>query len=332
MSCACVRKLADLLKALVPPLEIKLPEIPVLESLAAIAAPLAAARGVSSAQLAMIANMPPLPPLPLEGLQLASMQAAMQAAGEMATMGISPISPLAAPRLAATIGALNINFAMVPLPAPPPASLLKLSMVCARVAAVRTTLGIDLLSPAAMPQLKLALAAATPIAPPPSLPTLAAYATVAGGASSLGGIQAMLPVLTAMASLSIPPITIPISALTNLLATLAAIENVQGALGINPCLPGAIPAIQLRLAPLAQLEALEIPAPAMAAASSAAGLVPVRPMLGGLAHLPGMNLLPVAKLEFPNVAPLTLALAAANQSGVVTSSACSSSCPMGGKF
>lgn len=332
MSCACVLKLADLLKAMVPPLEIKVPEIPALEPLAAIAAPLAAARGVTSAQLAMIANMPPLPPLPLDGLQLASMQAAMQAAGEMATMGISPISPLAAPRLAATIGALNINFAKVPLPAPPPASLLKLSMVCARIAAVRTALGIDLLSPLAMPQLKAALAIATPVSQPPSVPTLAAYAQVAGGATSLGGVQAMLPVLTAMASLSIPPITIPIPALTNLLATLAAIENVQSALGINPCMPGALPAIQARLAPLAQLEAFEIPAPAMTAASSSINLASIRPMLGGLASLPGMNLLPVTKLEFPNLAPLTLALAAANQAGVMSSSSCSSSCPMGGAF
>ena len=169
MSCACVLKLADLLKGLVPPLEIPVPEIPALEPLAAIAAPLAAARSVTSAQLSAVASMP-LPALPLAGLPLASMMAALQAASEMATMGISPISPLAAPRLAATIGALNINFAKVPLPSPPPASLLKLSMICARVAAVRTALGIDLLSPAAMPQLNAVLAAATPKAQPPTVP------------------------------------------------------------------------------------------------------------------------------------------------------------------
>ncbi len=332
MSCACVLKLADLLKALVPPLDIPVPEIPALEPLAAIAAPLAAARGMTSANFSMLSAMPPLPAIPLDPMQLAQVQAATQAASQMAAMGLSPLSPLTPPRLAATIGALNVNFAAVPIPAPPPASLLALSMVCARVTAVRSMLGVDLLSPLAMPSLSASLAVAPPPAPPPSLPSISAYAALAGGASSLGGIQALLPVLSAMASLSIPAMTVPIPSLTNLLATVMAIENVKAATGIHPCMPGAIPALQARLAPLGQLAGFQIPPAAMAAAGAAAPFLPVRPMLGGMAALPGLNLAPLATLQFPNLAPLTLALTAVNAAGVTSSSACSSGCPMGGKF
>jgi len=333
MSCACVLKLADLLKGLVPPVEIPVPEIPALEPLAAIAAPLSATRGMTSASFSALASMPPLPAIPLDPIQITQVQAATQAASQMTAMGLSPVNPLTAPRLAATIGALNINFAAVPIPAPPPASLLALSMVCARVTAVRSMLGVDLLSPMAMPRLSASLAVATPApAPPPALPSLTAYAALTGGATSLGGIQAILPVLTALASLSIPALTVPIPSLTNLLAMLMAVENVKTATGIHPCMPGAIPAIQARLAPLAQLEGFQIPPATMTAASASASFMPVRPMLSGMAALPGLNLAPLATLQLPNLAPLTLALTAVNTAGVTSSSACSSSCPMGGKF
>lgn len=341
MACICAKSLANLLLSLAPAFELAPPAIrvpPLLEDLSAMLPAVASAGLASNASLAAVARLR-FAPFPLSPLALANIQGAAAAYLQLQALGINPESRSAPARISALINSININLAGLGRTGPPAAlaRLLATGRICAIVVAARAALGLDLLQPNASLPLRAALAAkleamdaAASAFAPPALANLSAYAALAASAAPFGGIGGLVPALQVMLALRIPPLTLTMPSLADLLAALAALTNIRAALGIDPLALNAMALVRAKLALLAPLPGMAL---GMGLSSTASlhlqMILPNLPALPGLrvglaAQLKGLRGLPVR-----NLAPITLAAALAAESGLASRSRCDSRCPAG---
>lgn len=335
MSCVCVSRLADLLKALLnsllPLANLQIPAPPAISLLAA----LSAAPPPSASLNASLRLVAGLPALSLSQAAVAQIGATMTAAAQInSALGINLFAPGAAARLAIAVQPLSLAAPRlgVLLGQIPAAQLAPLSLTLSTIVAVRAAFGVNLLAPGAAMQLSAAFAAGLPGFPamsPAVAQQISAYATLAFAANVAGGVNNLMPALNVMAQLQLPALAIDLGSLAGLAALVNLAASLQSALQLSPVTIDLSAQVQAALAPLAALPPLSLP--------PLSGDMPALPP-GFSMSLPGfaasaqalasMNLSALVNLSLPPLAPLSLVASIAGNAGLATTSPCGA-CPVG---
>lgn len=332
MSCICLNKLLALLEGLLPVASLRIDVPPVMARLSASIGNLPPASGALNLQAALRLG---LPPLPLSLNMVEQISAAATASSQLATLlGIDLCAPGGPTQLGITISSLHINLPkLLPLPLPFTTNLpgaLRLSLALSTIASVRARLGVDLLAPGALAQLKLALSAAlgAPISPISLrlMARISAYAKLVAAAQLFGGAHRLLPALNLLAQLRLPTLNLGLGPLASLAAFGGLGMNIRAVLGLNPAAVGFDAQLRLALQPLWALSSLSLSAsfgaPTAWPALSANFAADVHALLG-------LNLGALGGLRLPNLPPLSLVAGLAGIGGLASTSSCSATCPVG---
>jgi hypothetical protein len=346
MSCICFRNLTDLLKSLIPVVQLNLKIPLVVPKIAAItealtaggAAPAPASMMSADAALTLALSLPRLPiSLHLVQQITATLQAAEQIA---ATFGLDSYSQAAMSQLQLTINTLAINLSLS-LPkfafdTPKLLAALDLSSTMAAAARFQAMFGIDLYAPTAAAQIRARLRACIKLgdtaAAAPAMMTaamsanLAAYAQLAAALQMTGGLMNLLPKLNLLASIKFPQISLK---LFNDMATVMALQqsmmNLQTMFSLNPLDMNLALALKAQLQPLLFLETFELDGDFGSAAAPGSWFPVDLSVQASL--IAQMNLSALLALKLPSLAPLSLAAQFVAGSNAMQTSSCDPSCP-----